>query len=101
MSAQHRQSTVSCADGDVYQALKKAQVHTSSQESTSEKRNQDKEAFMSKQTNTNTADSQETKRSVGKNKNTFALVAGIGFFIIPLAFVAIAIWSGYLDSLQG
>lgn len=76
-------------------------MHTASQESTSAKRNQDKEEFMSKQTNTNTAESQETKRSAGKNKNTFALVSAIGFFIIPLAFVAIAIWSGYLDSLQG
>ena len=55
---------------------------------------------MSKQTNINTNESRETKRSAGKNKNTFALVSAIGFFIIPLAFVAIAIWSGYLDSLQ-
>lgn len=97
------QGHVNCvsADGDVLKALKNAQVHTASQESTSDKRNQDKELFMSRQTNSNSATSEETKRSAGKNKNTFALVSAIGFFIIPLAFVAIAIWSGYLDSLQG
>ena len=87
----------------MYKALQANEVETStsSQESTSAKRNEDKAAFMSKQTNSNSDLSQQTKQEAGKNKNNFALVAGLGFFIIPLAFVAIAIWSGYLDSLGG
>lgn len=87
----------------MYKALQANEVETStsSQESTSAKRNEDKAIFMSRQTNSNSDLSRETKEEAGKNKNQFALVAGIGFFIIPLAFVAIAIWSGYLDSLQG
>ena len=36
-----------------------------------------------------------------KSKTNFAAIAFAGFFVIPLAFIAVAYFTGYLQSLGG
>ena len=85
---------------DVRKALEAKEVNmTDAQESTSPQRNARKSDFMAAQFESK---SEGTDRGDQiKSKNNFALIAGIGFFVIPLAFIAVAIFSGYLSSLGG
>ena len=81
-------------------ALEAAEVSKSDpQESTSAIRNERKGEYMSSQFGSK--ETSKTKASANKNKNQFAIIAGLGFFGIPLAFIAVAILSGYLKSLGG
>ncbi len=80
-------------------ALEAAEVKTDAQESTSAIRNERKGEYMSSQFESK--ESSSTKASANKNKNQFAIIAGVGFFVVPLAFIAVAILSGYLQSLGG
>ena len=83
------------AGQDVQQALEANEVkQKDAQESTSPERNKQKAEYMSMQSQSKQG---TDKASAQKSKNQFAIVAGIGFFIIPLAFVAVAISSGYLQ----
>lgn len=84
---------------DVRKALEAQEVHTDAQESTSAIRNERKGDYMSKQFENK--ETSTTKASANKNKNQFAIIAGLGFFGIPLLFIAVAILSGYLQSLGG
>ena len=72
---------------------------TDAQESTSPRRNARKNDFMAAQFESTSGNTDRADQV--KSKNQFALVAGLGFFVIPLAFIAVAIFSGYLSSLGG
>ena len=87
--------SVSHAGSDVRKALEAQEVHTDAQESTSAIRNERKGDYMSKQFENK--ETSTTKASANKNKNQFAIIAGLGFFGIPLLFIAVAILSGYLQ----
>lgn len=79
-------------------ALEAAEVKTDAQESTSAIRNERKGEYMSSQFEGKESDVTKEKT---KNKNQFAIIAGIGFFVVPTLFIAVAILSGYLKSLGG
>lgn len=86
---------------DITQALESNEVRQrDAQESTSPERNAQKAEFMAQQYES-VSRGNEDKSGASKNKNQAAIIAGIGFFIIPLAFIAVAISSGYLQSLGG
>ena len=87
------------AGSDVRRALESQEVSTDSQESTSAKRNARKSDFMAAQFESQNAGTDRADQI--KSKNNFALIAGIGFFVIPSAFLAVAYFSGYLASLGG
>ena len=87
------------AGSDVRRALEAQEVSTDSQESTSAKRNARKSDFMAAQFESKTGDTDMADQI--KSKNNFALIAGLGFFVIPLAFLAVAYFSGYLSRLGG
>ncbi|KAL3151805.1 hypothetical protein ABBQ38_012773 [Trebouxia sp. C0009 RCD-2024] len=82
---------------DVRRALEAQEVYTDSQESMSAKRNARKSDFMAAQFESKTGDTDMADQI--KSKNNFALIAGLGFFVIPLAFLAVAYFSGYLSRL--
>ena len=84
---------------DVQRALESKEITTDPQESTSARRNAMKGEFMAAQFESKAAGTDRGDQV--KNKNQFAIIAGLGFFVIPLLFVAVAIWSGYLSSLGG
>ncbi|DBA94322.1 hypothetical protein WJX77_010587 [Trebouxia sp. C0004] len=83
---------------DVRRALEAAEVKTDAQESTSAVRNERKGDYMSSQFAGKESDVTKEKT---KNKNQFAIIAGIGFFVVPTVFLAVALLSGYLKSLGG
>lgn len=80
-------------------ALEAKEVSTDSQESTSAKRNARKSDFMAAQFESKEGETDRADQI--KSKNNFALIAGIGFFVIPSLFLAVAYFSGYLASLGG
>lgn len=88
-----------CAGSDTRWALEAQEVSTDSQESTSAKRNARKGDFMAAQFESKEAGTDRADQI--KSKNNFALIAGLGFFVIPSAFLAVAYFSGYLASLGG
>jgi hypothetical protein len=94
----HWQTHVCAAGSDVRRALEAAEVKTDAQESTSAVRNERKGDYMSSQFAGKESDITKEKT---KNKNQFAIIAGIGFFVVPTLFLAVAILSGYLKSLGG
>lgn len=85
------------AGSDVRRVLEAQEVSTDAQESTSAKRNARKSDFMAAQFESKSGDTDMADQI--KSKNNFALIAGLGFFVIPLAFLAVAYFSGYLSRL--
>ena len=85
------------AGQDITKALEANEVRQKdAQESTSPVRNAQKAEYMAQQYQSKTKGDAD-KTGASKNKNQAAIVAGLGFFIIPLAFIAVAISSGYLQ----
>lgn len=87
------------AESDVRWALEAQEVSTDSQESTSAKRNARKSDFMAAQFESK--DGGTDRADQIKSKNNFALIAGLGLFVVPVVFLAVAYFSGYLASLGG